>query len=136
MPYYLDVFISPIRDSKPAQVLTIGLLILALVDVLMGVANAWFVQHDFKSHEFRKGIIRKLANCGLMVVSLVLDGLLLGGLNLGYQPLYLAVGGALVLMEVVSLLEIFAQIHPELADSEIYRMLRRGKGTKGNGNAK
>ena len=127
LPEYIDVFIAPIRDNEAAQVLTVGLLILALLDVLMGVANAWCIQHNFKSHEFRKGIIRKLGNCGIMVLSLVLDGLLLGGLDLGYQPLYLAVGTALVLMEVASLLEIFAQMHPELADSEIYRMLKSGK---------
>lgn len=127
MPYYIDVFISPIRDNPIAQTLTIGLLLLALLDVLMGVANAWFIQRTFQSHEFRKGIIRKLANCGLMVVALILDGLLLGGLNLGFQPIYVTVGSALALMEVASLLEIFAQMHPELADSEIYGMLRRGK---------
>lgn len=127
MPQYVDVFIAPIRDNPTAQVLTVGLLLLALLDVIMGAANAWFFQRNFQSHEFRKGIIRKLANCGLMVVALIMDGMLLGGLDLGFQPIYVTVGVALALMEVASLLEIFAQMHPELADSEIYRMLRRGK---------
>lgn len=127
MPQYVDVFISPIRDNPTAQVLTVGLLLLALLDVIMGAANAWFFQRNFQSHEFRKGIIRKLANCGLMVVALIMDGMLLGGLDLGFQPIYVTVGVALALMEVASLLEIFAQMHPELADSEIYRMLRHGK---------
>lgn len=127
MPQYVDVFISPIRDNPTAQVLTVGLLLLALLDVIMGAANAWFFQRNFQSHEFRKGIIRKLANCGLMVVALIMDGMLLGGLDLGFQPIYVTVGVALALMEVASLLEIFAQMHPELADSEIYRMLKRGK---------
>lgn len=127
MPPYIDVFLSPIRDNPVAQTLTVGLLLLALLDVLMGVINAWGIQRNFTSHEFRRGIIRKLANCGLMVVALVLDGLLLGGLDLGFQPIYVTVGTALALMEVASLLEIFAEMHPELGDSDVYRMLRRGK---------
>ena len=127
MPTYIDVFIAPIRDNPIAQTLTVGLLVLALLDVLMGVINAWGIQHDFTSHQFRKGIIRKLANCGRMVVALVLDGLLLGGLNLGFQPIYVSVGTALALMEVASLLEIFAEMHPELVDSDVYKMLSHGK---------
>lgn len=133
LPPYIDHFLAPIRDNPVAQTLTVGLLLLAALDVLMGVANAWAFRHDFRSHEFRKGIIRKLANCGLMVMALVLDGLLLGGLDLGFQPVYVAVGAALALMEVASLLELFAQMHPELADSEVYRMLKRGKGDGDDG---
>ena len=127
MPHYIDVFIAPVRDNPVAQTLTVGLMALAALDVLMGVANAWFVQHDFQSHELREGVVRKLANMGLLVMAMILDGLLLGGLDLGFQPLYVAVASLLALMEVASLLEIFAQTHPELADSEIYRMLGRGK---------
>lgn len=128
MPHYIDVFISPIRDNEVAQVITVGLLLLAALDVILGVVNAWFIQHDFASHEFRKGIIRKLGNLAMLVVALVLDGLLLGGLDLGFQPLYVAVGVMLALMEVASILEIVAQMHPELADTEVYKMLKRGKG--------
>ena len=127
MPAYIDVFLSPIRDNTVAQVLTVGLFILAAMDVLMGVLNAWFVQHDFASHKLREGIVRKMANFGLMLMALILDGMLLGGLDLGFQPLYVAVSSLLVLMEVASLLEIFAEMHPDLADSEIYRMLKHGK---------
>lgn len=131
LPPYLDVFLSPIRDNTVAQTLTVGLFILAALDVLMGVGNAWFVQRNFRSHALREGIIRKLANFGLMLMALVLDGMLLGGLNLGFQPLYISVCSALALMEVASLLEIFAEMHPGLANSEVYRMLRRGKKNAG-----
>ena len=127
MPPYIDVFLAPIRDNPVAQTLTIGLFLLAALDVLMGIANAWFIQRDFCSHELRQGIVRKLGNFGLLVVAVVLDGLLLGGLDLGFQPLYVAVATMLVLMEVASLLEIFAQMHPELAETDVYKMLRRGK---------
>lgn len=131
MPPYIDVFLSPIRDNTLAQTLTVGLFLLAALDVLMGCANAFFVQRNFASHELRQGIIRKLANFGLLLVALILDGLLLGGLDLGFQPLYVAVATMLALMEVASLLEIFAEMHPELTDSEIYKMLRRGKEKSG-----
>lgn len=127
MPVYLDVFLSPIRDNQAAQILTVGLLILAALDVLMGMACAFFIERNFSSHVLRRGIIRKLANFGLLIVALVFDGLLLGGLNLGYQPLYVAVASMLALMELWSLLEIFAKMHPELEHSDIYRMMRRGK---------
>ena len=127
LPPYLDVFLSPIRDNQIAQTLTVGLFVLAALDVLFGVINAWFMQRNFASHELRKGIIRKLGNFGMLVVAIILDGLLLGGLDLGFQPLYVAVATMLVLMEVASLLEIFASMHPELADTEIYKMLKRGK---------
>ena len=133
MPPFIDVFLSPIRDNTVAQTLTVGLFILAAMDVLFGVINAWFIQRDFASHELRKGIIRKLGNFGMLVMAIILDGLLLGGLDLGFQPLYIAVATMLVLMEVASLLEIFAAMHPELADTEIYKMLTRGKsGNSGN----
>lgn len=128
MPPYIDVFLSPIRDNPVAQTLTVGLFILAALDVIMGVCNAFFIQRNFASHELRRGIIRKMANFGLLLTAIVLDGLLLGGLDLGFQPLYVAVATMLALMEVASLLEIFAEMHPELADSEIYKMFRRGKG--------
>ena len=127
MPPYIDVFISPIRDNLIAQILTVALFILAALDVAMGVVNAWFIQRNFSSHELRAGLIRKLANFGLMLTALVLDGMLLGGLDLGFQPLYVAVASLLAMMEVASLLELFAEMHPDLADSEIYRMLKRGK---------
>lgn len=127
IPIYLDVFLSPIRDNRLAQILTVGLFMLAALDVLMGIANAFFIQHDFTSHKLRNGIIRKLANFGLLLVALILDGLLLGGLDLGFQPLYVAVATMLALMEVASLLEIFAQMHPELGESEIYKMFKHGK---------
>jgi len=127
MPPYIDVFLAPIRDNQVAQTLTVGLFALAALDVLMGMACAFFIERNFASHALRKGIIRKLGNFGLLVVAIVLDGMLLGGLDLGFQPLYVAVATMLVLMEVASLLEIFARMHPELADTEVYKMLRRGK---------
>jgi phage-related holin len=97
------------------------------MDVLFGVLNAWFFQHDFSSHEFRQGLIRKLTNLGVVVAADVVDAMLLGGLELGFQPVLLTVTVSLALMELVSLLEIFAEMHPELTDSPWYQMLAHSK---------
>ena len=127
LPPYLDVFIQPIRDSQPAKVLVVALLVLSAMDVAFGVLNAMFVAHDFSSHEFRAGLIRKLSNLGLMVLSDVIDAMLLGGLDFGFQPVFLAVGGSLALMEVMSLLEIYAEMHPEISETAWYQMLVHSK---------
>lgn len=123
-PY--QYFIAPIMDDK-AQVAIIALMALALLDVCFGVANAWFVQHDFSSHEFRAGLIRKLGNLGMVVMADVIDAMLLGGLELGVQPVLLTITLSLAAMEVMSLLEIFAEMHPEISDAPWYKMLRDSK---------
>lgn len=121
-----DFFIAPIMDSQ-AQTAIIALCILGLLDVLFGVVNAMFIQHDFSSHEFRAGLIRKLSNLGIVVMADVIDAMLLGGLELGFQPVLLTITVSLALMEVWSLLEIYAEMHPEISDTEWYKMLLRSK---------
>ena len=126
MPTSIDVFFEPIRDPR-AQTAVIALCILALLDVAFGVANAMFVQHDFSSHEFRAGMIRKLSNLGIVLAADVVDAMLLGGLELGFQPILITVAVSLSLMELWSLLEIFAEMHPEISDAAWYQMLSRSK---------
>ena len=123
-PY--QYFLAPILDDR-AQVAIIALMILALMDVLFGVANAFFVQHDFSSHQFRSGLIRKLGNLGMVVMADVIDAMLLGGLSLGIQPVLMTITVSLAVMEVMSLLEIFAEMHPEISDAPWYKMLRDSK---------
>ena len=119
-------FIQPVSDQR-AQVAIIGLLILALMDVLFGTLNAWFIQHDFSSHEFRQGIVRKLGNMGIVIAADVVDAMLLGGLELGFQPVLMTVCVALILMELGSLMEIFAEMHPEISETAWYQMLAHSK---------
>ena len=126
MPPYFEVFLNPIRDGR-TQVAIVGLCFFALMDVVFGVLNAWFIQHDFSSHEFRQGLIRKLSNLGMVVVADICDGMLLGGLNLGWQPVLLTVVVSLSLMELASLMEIYAEIHPEITSADWYQMLATGK---------
>ena len=126
MPPVLEPFIAPITDTK-ALTAIIAMILLAGLDVLFGVANAWFVQHDFSSHEFRAGLLRKLSNMGMVIAADIVDGMLLGGLELGVQPVLIAVATSLALMELVSLLEIFAEMHPEISDTPWYQMLAHSK---------
>lgn len=123
-PY--QYFLAPIMDDK-AQVAIIALMVLALMDVLFGVVNAFFIQHDFSSHEFRNGLVRKLGNLGMVAMADVIDAMLLGGLDLGVQPVLMTITVSLAVMEVMSLLEIFAEMHPEISDAPWYRMLRDSK---------
>lgn len=123
-PY--QYFLAPIQDDK-AQVAIMALMVLALLDVLFGVINAWFVQHDFSSHEFRAGLIRKLGNLGMVAMADVIDAMLLGGLELGMQPVLMTITVSLAVMEIMSLLEIFAEMHPEISDAPWYKMLRDSK---------
>lgn len=122
----LEPFIAPLRGTA-AQTLIIALLMLSLLDVLFGTANAMFVAHDFSSHKFREGLIRKLSNLGLMCMADIIDAMLLSGIDLGFQPIFLAVGVSLALMEVWSLLEIYAEMHPEISESDWYKMLLHSK---------
>jgi len=122
----LEPFIAPLRGTA-AQTLIIALLMLSLLDVLFGTANAMFVAHDFSSHKFREGLIRKLSNLGLMCMADIIDAMLLSGIDLGFQPIFLVVGVSLSLMEVWSLLEIYAEMHPEISESDWYKMLLRSK---------
>ena len=124
MPF--EVFIQPIADPK-AQIAVIALLLLAGLDVIFGVLNAWFFQHDFSSHEFRQGLIRKLSNFGVVIAADVVDAMLLGGLELDYQPVLMTVTISLALMELASLMEIFAEMHPEISESPWWQMLVHSK---------
>lgn len=126
MPSSIDVFLQPVLDGR-AQVAIVAVFVLAALDVLFGVANAMFVQHDFSSHELREGLIRKLSNFGVVIAADVVDGMLLGGLELGYQPVLITVTVSLALMELWSLLEIFAEMHPEISDAPWYQMLLHSK---------
>ena len=122
----LDPFIEPMRGTAP-QTLIVALLMLSLLDMFFGSINAMFIQHDFSSHMFREGLVRKLSNLGMMVMADIVDAMLLSGMNLGFQPILMTVGISLSLMEIWSLLEIYAEMHPEISESDWYRMLLRSK---------
>lgn len=128
MPHFFDVFIAPVRDNPVAQVLTVAMTVLTFLDVIYGVFNAAFIQSKFSSHEFRKGLVRKLGNFGMLVMADIIDGILLGGFDLGFQPIYVALAGAFCIMEVGSIIELWAEVHPEYKGTGIWKILDNVKG--------
>ena len=128
MPPYIDIFLSPIRDSQIAQALVTALLALTALDLAFGMANAMFFQNNFSSHELRKGLLRKLGNFGMLCVAVVIDGILLSGFDLGFQPIFVTLAGAFCLMEIGSVIELWADAHPECKGTGVWKLLENAKG--------
>lgn len=123
VPTFLDVFLSPVRDCLPAQVGIIALLILILLDWIFGIGNAC-MHHEFSSEKMREGIGHKCSELGFVLVAIIADGMLLSGLDIGFNgPVLTAVTVYLCIMEIGSLLETFAKINPEVADSPAFKLL-------------
>lgn len=126
-PFWIDVFISVIRDNQTAQVALMAVLLLILLDWVFGVANA-IAHHEFSSSKMREGIGHKCSELGFCLVGVVIDGTIIGGVDLGYSaPCFTAICVYIALMEIGSLLEIFSRMNPELADSPIFKLLQQNR---------
>lgn len=123
LPPYLDIFVGVIRDNQVAQVAVIAVMFLILCDWVFGILNA-LMHKEFDSEKMREGLGHKCAEIGLLLVGLVADGALLGGLDLGYSaPVFTVFAAYLCVMEIGSLMEIFAEMNPDLADSAPFKLL-------------
>lgn len=123
LPPYLDVFIAIVRDNTIAQTATVAVLALILCDWVFGIGAA-IARHEFESAVMREGLWHKCAELGLLFVGIIVDGALLGGFDLGYSaPVYTALCAYICVMELGSLLEIFAKMNPELGDSGPLKLL-------------
>ena len=123
MPYYIDIFLSPIRDNPVAQGAVIGLFALILLDWVFGIGNA-LLQGEFSSRKMREGIGHKCSELGFVIVGVIADGLLFAGLDTGFNgPVLVAIVAYLCLMEIGSLVETFVKINPALADTPIFKLL-------------
>jgi len=119
----IESFLSPVRDCFPAQVAIVALLILILLDWIFGIGNAC-MKHEFKSDKMRQGIGHKMSELGFVVVAIVMDAMISVGLDLGFNgPILTTIAVYLCIMEIGSLLEIFASINPQLADSPVFKLL-------------
>ena len=123
IPAYIDVFLSVVRDNQPAQVALICVLVLILLDWVFGIINA--IQHkEFSSTKMREGLYHKTAEMGLLLFGVMIDGALLGGVDFGYSaPVFTTICVYICAMEAGSLLEIFAKMNPNLANSPVFAML-------------
>ena len=123
MPDYLDVFISPIRDSDVAKVLLVAVMLLTFADVFFGILNA-LVHKDFQSSKMREGIAHKSTTAGAILVGCVIDGTITAGVDLGYPaPVLAAICSYIILMEIASLLETFGKLNPQFQGSPLYQLL-------------
>lgn len=111
----IHLITEPISETS-AQVGTLCVLVLTGLDVMAGCLSA-HLHDEFSSYKLRDGLIRKMQNILLMCGALFADVALLGGLQLPFSPCYLALCTAFIVMEIKSLLEIWAQDHPDVPDA-------------------
>jgi len=118
-----ESFLAPVRDCFPAQVAIVALLILILLDWIFGIGNA-MMKHEFSSEKMRQGIGHKCSELGFVLVGIVADAMITSGLDIGFDgPVLTTVSVYLCIMEIGSLMEIFAKINPQLAESPVFRLL-------------
>ena len=118
-----ESFLAPVRDCFPAQVAIVALLILILLDWVFGIGNAC-MRHEFSSEKMRQGIGHKCSELGFVLVGIVTDAMITSGLDIGFDgPVLTTISVYLCVMEIGSLMEIFAKINPQLADSPVFRLL-------------
>ena len=119
----IEVFVAPIRDCFPAQVAITSLLLLILLDWVFGIGNAC-MHHEFSSSKMREGIAHKCGELGFILVGIIADAMLSAGLDLGFNgPILTVIAVYMCIMEIGSLLEIFAKINPDFADSAVFKLL-------------
>ena len=118
----LQSFLSP-ANSEIAQIAIIAVLILIVLDILFGLANA-IMHKEYSSSKMREGIAHKCAEIGFIIVGIVVDATIIAGIDLGFPaPVLMSVCIYLALMEIGSLLETFAKMNPALADSPLFKLL-------------
>lgn len=127
---FLYNFTSPIIDNPVAQTAIAAVLILIVLDIVFGLANA-VLHKEYRSERMRIGIGHKCAELGFILVGVVVDGTVIAGLDLGFSaPVLVTICIYLCLMEIGSLLETFALLNPELADSALFKILHSTKLTQ------
>lgn len=99
-------------------------MLLILLDWVFGIGNA-IAHHEFSSSKMREGIAHKCSELGFVLVGIIADATILGGFDLGFSaPVLTAICAYICLMEIGSLLEIFAKMNPELANSPLFNVLK------------
>lgn len=122
-PIFIDVFLSPLRDNRVAQVAFAAFCFLMLLDILLGYAAA-VKGKSVKSAKMREGLWHKTGELGVVAVGDMLDGMMLGGINMPFSaPVTTAMIVYLAINEAVSCMENAVKLDPELADKRFFRVL-------------
>lgn len=123
-PIFIDVFISPLRDSTIAQVAVTAVFLLILLDVLFGVLNAC-LKKEFDSSVMRAGIGHKCAEIGMLIVGIIADACFTSGFDIGYNaPVFTGIAALICIFEIGSLMETFTKLNPELAKTPVFAILK------------
>jgi len=122
-PFFIDVFMEPLRDNSVAQVAFTAFCFLMILDILLGYAAA-VKGKTVKSSKMREGLWHKTGEMGIIVVGDILDGMLLGGIDMPFTaPVTTAMIVYLAINEAVSCMENIVKLDPELGDKRFFRVL-------------
>ena len=123
MPYFIDVFLQPVRDNQQAQVAICAVLLLIALDVLFGLGNS-VLHHEYDSTKMREGLAHKSTELLFVLLGVIIDGTIIAGLELGYTaPVLTTICVYIIVMEIGSLMETSVKIWPHLADTPIFKFL-------------
>lgn len=123
LPYFLDVFLQPVRDNPQAQVAILAVLLLIVLDVLMGLINA-VMRKEYSSSKMREGIAHKAVEMLFVALGVIIDATIISGIDIGFTaPVLVGVCVYLIVMEVGSILENAVKIWPHLADTPVFKFL-------------
>lgn len=134
-PYYVDIFIQPLRDNRAALAAFVAFGILVVLDVLLGLAAA-AKRGEVKSSKMREGIWHKVGELGVVAIGDVLDGAMLGGVEMGFSaPVTTALLVYLIVAEALSCFENACKLSPQMAQSPLAKVLHdvAGKQSIGDG---
>lgn len=122
-PHYIDVFLSPIRDNQVAQVALFGFMLLVLLDIALGLAQA-AKSGALESSKMREGLWHKTGELACVVIADIIDGMLLGGIDLGYDaPVSTGIIVLLCVNEILSCMENAALLNPDLRNGAVFKLL-------------
>lgn len=123
----IEPFISVVRDNETAQIAIIIVFTLIILDYVFGVTNA-LIHKQFSSDKMREGIAHKCAELGFVLIGCLIDTAIISDFDFGFQsPMLLVICSYIAIMEIGSLLEIFAEMNPQLADSPLFQLLHSVK---------
>lgn len=123
IPEFIDIYMTPVRDNPIIQAMLFAVLILILADMVFGIINAC-AHHEFSSKKLREGLMHKTGELCIIIIGVVIDGLIFAGIDMGVSgPILGVILGSIIFMEIGSLMEIAAQLNPELQAIKAFKLL-------------
>jgi len=123
LPFFLDVFLQPVRDNPQAQVAICAVLLLIALDIIFGLMNA-FIHKEYSSQKMREGIAHKAIELLFVMLGVILDATIIAGIDLGYTaPVLTTICVYELVMEIGSLMETSVKIWPHLGETPVFKFL-------------